>query len=80
MRRKAGNPVRATETDILADYVLMRARLATWLKKLVWGQSIPQGSRNENMFLSEQLAVAATVDRAAAACRRLAKDLKLIAA
>ncbi|MCP4562544.1 MAG: hypothetical protein GY873_39175 [Bosea sp.] len=78
LRRKAGNPVRAVETDILADYVRTRARLEVWQKKLAWGQGVPQGSIYSRMILSEQLAVASTLDRAAAACRRLAKDLKLL--
>lgn len=78
MRRKAGNPVREIETDVLADYVVTRARLAAWQKKLAWGLAVPPGSLSANMFLSQQIAVAATVDRAAAACRRLARDLKLV--
>ncbi|CAN7678309.1 hypothetical protein LJR090_001792 [Bosea sp. LjRoot90] len=77
LRRNAGNPVRAIEADALADYVMSRARLAVWQKKLTWGLAVPPDSHNPNMFLSQQIAVAATVDRAAAACRRLARDLGL---
>ncbi|CAN7343072.1 hypothetical protein [Bosea sp. LjRoot237] len=77
LRRKAGNPVQAIESDLVALYVLSRSHLATWQKKNAWGQAVPPGSHNANLFLSQQLAVAAAVDRTAAACRRLARDLKL---
>lgn len=85
LRRQAGRPVSVLETDVLVDYVQTRTRLAVWQKKLRHGQTCERDTfhdypREERMLLSEQLALAGTLDRTAAACRRLARDLKLIGA
>lgn len=82
LRRQAGNPVQAIESDLVADYVQTRARLVVWQRKLKHGQTRERGYSgfpgDERMFLADQLTLAATLDRTAAACRRLARDLKLV--
>lgn len=80
LRRQAGNPVQPIESDLLGDYVQTRARLAIWQRKLKRGQTVERDGyhQDERMLLSEQLTLAATLDRTAAACRRLARDLRLV--
>lgn len=83
LRRQAGNPVQPIESDLVADYVQTRSRLALWQKKLRHGQVFERETftgypKGERMDLAEQLSLAATLDRTAAACRRLARDLQLI--
>lgn len=74
LRRAAGRPVAAIESDVLVDYLAARARLAEL-------QRVEREEQADSVFfLKDRIALAAAVDRAAATCRRLAKDLKLIGA
>lgn len=72
LRRAAGRPVLAIESDTIRDYLDARARLAE-LQQVQW-----QKEAESHFFLRDRIALAAAVDRAAASVRRLARDLRLI--
>ncbi|KRE13463.1 hypothetical protein ASE63_18495 [Bosea sp. Root381] len=74
LRRAAGRPVAAIESDIVVDYLAARSRLAEL-------QRVEREEQADSVFfLKDRIALAAAVDRAAGTCRRLAKDLMLIGA
>lgn len=71
MRNAEGDPVSAIEVDAVVDYVDARARLAA-LQKIARREH-----RDNPLVLNYILPVEGAVERAAATCRRLGRDLRL---
>lgn len=77
MRKSNGDAVHPIEVDSVLDYVRARARLTALEATLRKGLRPSNGDYEYALNLDEKIKLNAAIERAAASCRRLGRDLRL---